>query len=160
MDDNLVMVPVPTHLLTEVYGFIARQTQERRDRGAERIQPKGMTGMASPAPDEATQNAGWTPQEIERDFRESPEAMKVILKTMAGRAGDRLTTEDFADAVATQLGRSRRTSSIAGVLGAHGRRVKNRYRKSNNYFDVTWDDAESGNAYTMSPKIAKIIQAL
>lgn len=65
---------------------------------------------------------GWTKEEIVRDYKESPkDSMQPILKAMAARPDEILTTDDFAKAVSAHTGKPPRSSSVAGVFGAYGK---------------------------------------
>jgi hypothetical protein len=57
---------------------------------------------------------------------ESPPAMLSILKALADRPGEWLTSHDLAAAI----GRKADWKTVAGTLGAFGRRCKNRYKMS------------------------------
>jgi len=50
--------------------------------------------------------------------------------------------------------------TIAGALGAYGRRVKNRYKRSSFPFNQSWDHANGEMRHGMTPDVAEIILRL
>jgi hypothetical protein len=87
--------------------------------------------------------ATWTPDLLERMYLESPKPIQQLLVTLAKRAGTVHTDEELAEAV----GRSR--TQLAGVLGAYGRRVKNRYGMEQWPFETIYDDAAGMYSYVI-----------
>jgi hypothetical protein len=88
--------------------------------------------------------ATWTPALLERMYLESPMPMQQFLVTLAKRAGTVHTAEEMAEAI----GRSR--SQLAGVLGAYGRRVKNRYGMEHWPFETIYDHAAGMYSYVIA----------
>ena len=51
-------------------------------------------------------------------------------------------------------------NSIAGMLGAYGNRVKNRYKQTTFPFQSRWDGNGGEQRHSMTPRVAEIIKAL
>jgi hypothetical protein len=66
---------------------------------------------------------GWTVPLLRRAYDESGDAMRAILQFLADNAGKEVTTYDVADGVEAM----KDWNSVAGALGAFGRRCSNRY---------------------------------
>ena len=91
--------------------------------------------------DKGQNGAAWTHELLERMYLESPKPMQQFLVTLAKRAGSVHTAEEMAEAI----GRSR--SQLAGVLGAYGRRVKNRYGMEHGPFETIYDHGSGMYSY-------------
>lgn len=114
MIDDLVNVAVPRQHLARVYGLIAE------------LDGGGVaTTIPSPIPAVAPSNGNdeWTPSRIRRMVQESDTAMRAILKELATHPEEWLTTTKLAAAI----GGSADWNTVAGTLGAFGRRRKSRY---------------------------------
>lgn len=159
---RLVPVYVPEDRVLDVYRYLGSTNGSAQTQAASA--EEGTTPAAAEVVEEigdGVAGTGWTEQEIVRDFEESPrDSMQPILKAMAARPGEVLTTDDFANAMSEHTGKPPRTSSVAGVLGAYGNRVKGRYGKSTWHFEAKWSDEASGVLYKMPAEVAEIIKAL
>jgi len=125
-----VEVLVPQHLVPDVYGLIAERLAAGSRNGGVAVNEELFTRM----------------------FLESPPAMRKFLLLLAGNAGKDLTTAEICKAV------DRTPMQLAGVLGAFGRRVKNRYKGAKKPFGARWDHAASTWAYRMEPEVADVIK--
>lgn len=86
----------------------------------------------------------WTSELLERMYLESPKPMQQFLVTLAKRAGTVHTAEELAAAI----GRNR--LQLAGVLGAYGRRVKNRYGMDQWPFETIYDHSAGMYSYVIT----------
>lgn len=129
--EEWVEVLVPQHLVPDVYGLIA----ERMAKGAATGSTVGV--------DEAL---------VERMFAESPPAMREVLLLLADNAGKELTTSEVTKAI------EHTPAQLAGVLGAFGRRRKNRYKGAIKPFVARWDHGEHTWTYRMSADVAEVIK--
>jgi hypothetical protein len=143
MSNEYVSVLVPKRHLTKVYGLIATLEGESE-----------VTPEVAPATE--TEEDGWTPELIRRQFEESPETIQRFQKLLADHQGEWLSTSDIATALNAKKG----SKTIAGALGAYGRRVSNRYSMKTWPFAWRWLHAEGQQSYCMSPEVADIIKAL
>jgi len=84
-------------------------------------------------------------------YRESPKPMKTFLAHLAKHAGQEFTAAEMAKAI------ERTRNQLAGVLGAFGRRCKNRYRWTKWPFFAYWDSDRKALVYRMTPEVAAFI---
>ena len=142
-NDELVSVMVPKRHLAKVYGLIAKLD------GGEAEQPSPSHGNA----DE------WTPSRIRTAVDQSPPAMRDILRALAERAGEWLTTHDLAQVIQGNPNADWKT--VAGTLGAFGRRVSSRYGLETLPFEGKYDHGEGCRVHRMSADMARLVlQAL
>lgn len=107
-----VNVPVPEHLVAQVMAFIVSLTS-------------GTAGAASAAPsDQSEASEDWTQAELRQLWDASAEPMRIVLQLLAKRAGKPVS----GDAIAQALGKKERGHTVAGMMGALGRRIKHRHR--------------------------------
>ena len=104
---------------------------------------------------------GWTGSEIERAYRESPPAMKAFIGALMEYQGEWLGTKELSEPVSEAIGKNYRWQEMAGMLGAFGRRVKNRYDKGDRwFFDVRRDHENSRWVYRVSPELAEFLKTV
>lgn len=140
---EFVSVLVPRRHLTRVYGLIASLEQH----GAGESEPTEST--------EAKEDQ-WPEDLIIRQYRESPESMKKIQRHLADHQGDEFSTTQLAEAIGAQYG----WNSVAGALGAYGRRVKNRYKRDSFPFQSRWDHEKEEQYHSMTSEVAEIIRSI
>lgn len=121
-----VNIAVPKERVFDVYAFLLL---ERR-------------GGAKKEEDE------WTEELLERAYQESPSPMAAFLEHLARNPGQWFTAEEMADAI------ERSRAQMAGVLGAFGRRVKNRYSMETWPFHSEYNHAEGMATYAMDDDVA------
>src|SRR5215211_2426890 len=93
-----VYVPVPVDKLEKVFQFLASLDDGEPERG-------DLEAL------------------VRRIYRESDDLFRDLLHLLAEQAEQPLSTEE----IAKKLGLERGTASLAGMLGAYGRRSNNRY---------------------------------
>lgn len=146
--EDLVNVLVPRKHLSQVYGLIA--------------QLEGATSSPTATLDEQPTNSGatdeWTPSRLRTMVEDSGPAMRDLLRAMAARPGEWLSTRDLAAALKNKPEADWNT--IAGTLGAFGRRVKSRYGLETWPFHYKRDHEHHCWIYSMSPEVAKPVIAL
>jgi hypothetical protein len=142
-DTDFVSIPVPKRHLTRVYGFIAA------------LEDAQATAQAAVGNGDGKEKI-WTPELLRRQFMESPDTIKRFQKLLAAHEGTWLSTSKIADA----LGAARGAKTVAGALGAYGRRVSNRYRMSTWPFENRWMHEEGQQSYCMPSEVAEIIKSL
>jgi len=149
-NEELVSVMVPKMHLAKVYGLIAKLDGGEAEQPA--AEPKPSTNPA-PNADE------WTPSRIRTAVEQSPPAMRDILRALADRAGEWLTTHDLAQAIQGNPNADWKT--VAGTLGAFGRRVSSRYGLETLPFEGKRDHGERCRVHRMSTDMARqVLQAL
>ena len=142
--DEYVSLLVPKRHLTRIYAFLgALDEQEPSSKATREVERNGA-------------GTGWTRELIERQYRESPPFMKRFQKHLAEHAGQEFSTRDMADALGAEKG----WNTVAGALGAYGRRVKNRYKQTEFVFTSYWDYARDQAYHSMPEEVAEIIRGL
>lgn len=139
--EEFVSILVPKRHLTQIYGYIA-----------------SLNGTATVAKETAPEakDDEWDRELIERQYRESPDSMKQFQKHLAANPGREFSTTEVADAIGAEYG----WNSVAGALGAYGRRVKNRYKRSTFPFQQRWNHEKGEMMHSMTPEVAAIINEL
>lgn len=137
-DAELVSILVPKQYVTRVYGFISTL-----DKGGE-VVAAGATERE------------WTPALVRRQFAESPDIIKRFQKILATNPGKRFSTSDMASKLNARKG----AKSVAGALGAFGRRTSNRYEMETWPFQYEWNHADGEMTYWMESEAAGIIKGL
>jgi hypothetical protein len=94
----------------------------------------GNGRQAQPRPPLA---ADWTDEQIARFYRESPARLQQGLRIILEAGDEGIGTVDLAEAVQYPYG----ANSVAGMLGAAGRRCQNRYGKSTLPWAARWHSA-------------------
>lgn len=149
--DELVTVMVPRRHLSHVYGLIASL-----DSG------EGNAPVAVPTPPPNGNGATleeWTPLRLRKMLQQSPPAMKDVLRTMAEHPDEWLTTQQLAAAI--QNNPNADWMTVAGTMGAFGRRVKNRYGLESSPFEKRYDHQAKSKVYRMSAATsAQVLQVL
>lgn len=79
---------------------------------------------------------GWSRDTVRRSYRESGDNMRVLLDFLADRPGQEVSSYDLADAIGARYG----WNSVAGMLGAFGRRSANRYGRTEPMWEVRYDE--------------------
>lgn len=127
---SYVYVPVPADRLEEVFRFLA-----------------GLNNGESERADlEAL---------VRRIYRESDEQFRYLLLLLADRPNQPLSTEEVAEALDLERG----TASLAGMLGAFGRRSNNRY-DSFWPFERLYNPSAEESELTMSEQVAALIRSI
>ncbi len=124
--EEWVEVLVPKQLVPDVYGLIAQRMSQ------------GFANTSVTVDEEL----------IDRMYRESPPAMRKFLELLADRPGADLTTAELSKAMIIT------PAQLAGVLGAFGRRRKNRYKGAKKPFSARWDHALHTWTYQMDADAA------
>jgi hypothetical protein len=92
-------------------------------------------------------------------LEQSPPAMKDVLRAMAKRTDEWLTTQQLAEAI--QNNPNADWMTVAGTMGAFGRRVKNRYGLETPPFEKRYDHEARSKVYRMSVATsAQVLQVL
>lgn len=140
MAEELVKVLVPRSRLLEVYALLGRLA----------------TGSPAEAAGEAMSDNEdlWDDALVERAYRDSSDKMKGLLDHLADNPGRRVRSEELAKVI----GYTR--PQLAGVLGAFGRRWKNRYRNSGRwFFRAEWSGDERSWLWWMEPEVAEVVRS-
>lgn len=140
-NDDLVTVQVPRSRLLEVYALLGR--------------PQAADQEADSVTEETGGPSVWPDALVARAYRESSPKMKAFLDYLADRPDARLKAAELADAVGYK------PHQFAGLLGAFGRRTKNRYRNPGGhwFFGAEWSSDEWSWIYWMPVEVAEVIKS-
>lgn len=157
--EDLVNVLVPRRHLSKVYGFIA--TLEGTGGTADPTStapddPGGASTGIAGAPGNGVSMDEWTPSRLRKMVEQSPPAMLDILTALSDRPGEWLSMEELAASLKDKPDADWNT--VAGTLGAFGRRVKNRYGIESWPFDNRYDHEVRGRVCRMNDGIARLIK--
>ncbi len=147
-ENELVSVLVPKRHLPKVYGLIAE------------LEGVEGTPQQSPPSDSPTgASDDWTSSRVQRMVSESPPAMRDILRAMAERPDQWVTVHQLAEAI---TGKDDATwNTVAGTMGAFGRRIKNRYGITEKPYEDRYDHTQGCKVFRMSKDMAdQVISAL
>lgn len=134
-----VAVPVPEDRVTEVYGLLS-------------VAPKPSEDQVGGEP--ADRGRRWDEAALREYLAEASDTIKGLAKYLAERPGQEVTTEE----VASELGLPHGWNSLAGALGAWGRKIGNR-----GFDDFPWESWWGTDGHTrmrMSPEVAEIVRKL
>jgi hypothetical protein len=128
--DEFVLVPVPKGRVQEVYALLAKE-------GA-RNTVSDQVGL-------------WTPKILERCYRESSVKTKLFLDYLAENAGRAVSGSEVGEVIKYS------SHQIAGMLGAAGRRITNRYKLP---WPFDWTTKDGLVVYTMNEENASVIRSV
>src|SRR4051794_34964806 len=120
MADEFVYVPVPARWAPQTYAFLAELAAD--DPEPEVTEPKNTADLDY--------------ETVARMYGESEAPHRRLLDLLANASDEWLYTSDIAEQLALPNG----SRSVAGMLGAFGRRAKHRY-KGQTPWDTEWDPA-------------------
>lgn len=136
----LVNVAVPEGYLGEVYALLGRLAKDE---------------PTAPEASKSDQD-WWTEKRLRRAFEESSPSQQAILRAMAQANGKWISVSE----VAAKVGAEYDWNSLAGALGAFGRRCRNRYKAKVRPFTRRYNPVKEEREYLMPPEIGKVIKAL
>jgi hypothetical protein len=151
---EFVMIPVPVDRVQEVYEVLGRPKQTSPLTAATET-PKAPNGYVNGT-------ISWPEDLLRRCYRESPPVMTVVFEHLATNAGREVTSAELAEAVGTGIGEpGYERAQLAGVLGAFGRRWKNRYERGGRHdgawpFRAEWSAEHEMFVYEMNTDVAKV----
>lgn len=158
MNDELVSVLVPKSLVTRLYAWVASQTQGN---GVTVAEPETAPAEADESTTPAPRLEQWTPEMVERMVRDSAPQMRRILKLLAERSEEWVTTDEFAAVLKHRPGVNH-SFTVAGTMGAFGRRHTHRYHDEYGIttlpFEGRWDYEKSCKINRMPKQIAVQVQ--
>ncbi len=118
-----VMMAIPAELVSAVTEFIEGKRE------------------ALPAPTGEDGKSGsfvhdWDRATVRRAYRESGNPMRRLLDFLSRHPDQEVSSYDLADAIEARYG----WNTVAGMLGAFGRRSANRYGRSDPMWEVRYDE--------------------
>jgi hypothetical protein len=151
--DDLVSVMVPRKHLSQVYGLIAKLD------GGDASGSAAVPVPTAPTNGNGAESDEWTPSRLRKMLQQSPPAMKDLLRVMAQHPDQWLTTQQLAKAIQGNANADWKT--VAGTMGAFGRRVKNRYALESFPFEKRYDHEAKSKVYRMTGAMsAQVLQVL
>ena len=148
--NEFVMVPVPSDRVLEVYWYLSIPTpDEEREDGPPLLRAVRAEGSSIKT------ELVWTPDLLKDQFARSPKSLKAIQRHLAANPGVEYTTDELAEVMNATNG----WQSVAGALGAYGRRIKNHYGLPWP-FSCDYDEDRGRYVYSMHPENAEVIAAL
>ncbi len=146
MSEEFQQVPVPHAFVGDVYAFVA---QLMADNGAAEDATIDIVPPEEEVPEHPTEEM------VRRIYEESHETHRRLLKALAARPDEWVSSEELAEALHLSGGRA----SLAGTLGALGKRANHRY-KGQKPFTSVWDAHAYQAKHLMTAEVAKVINAL
>jgi hypothetical protein len=140
---EFVYVPIPSEQVPAVYRLLAAAGQDT---------VPSVAGAPDGSPDPA---AIPDPELIRRMYRESYEGHKQLMALLA-QAPDEWT---YTAEIATALRVAKGARGVAGMLGAFGRRSKNRYGHQKPWISE-WDGGREEVRHMMPAEVAKTVNAM
>jgi len=150
-NDDLVSVMVPRNYLSRVYGLIAEL-----DGAKGTTQNSNSESSLSTDDQDAGPAVEWTPLRLRKMISQThSSAMRDILRVLAENAGEWLTSHRLAASIEGKPDADWNT--VAGTLGAFGRRVRNRYGLKTWPFEHRHNHSEKCGTYRMKAEIATLV---
>jgi hypothetical protein len=148
-----VLMAIPAELVSAVSEFL-----EKQGRSGAFLPPETRLAPFPPADRHAEEGGfvhGWDEATVRRAYRESADGMRRLLDFLARNPGQEISSYELADAVEARYG----WNTIAGMLGAFGRRCVNRYGRSLPMWEFRYD-SEGRILLTMPNGPAKAIRGV
>lgn len=147
-ENELVMVPVPKHLLKKVYYLIATD-------GTEPQTPPAMTRREA-------QGQEWTAERLRQAATDGGEYLCRVFRTLRDQRDEWVAATDLAATLGTDLaGKPATPNTLYGVLGSFERRRKKVYAGTTVWpFDYRPNPATGEAEYSMPASIADRLQNL
>ncbi len=138
------LVPTPREFVGDVYALLARLMANNDE--------QVRNNLSTAADDE---EITLTPALIRRMYEDSYEPHRRLFKFLATRPDEWIFPDDIVEAL--ELGNG--AKSLAGMLGAFGRRAKHRYGGLRP-FESRWDVDAGQSKHRMTAEVAAVIDEL
>lgn len=139
---EFVYVPVPSEHVHAVYRLLASADRD-------------STGSTAHAPDAGDPAELPDPELVRRMYRESYESHRQLMALLAQTPGEWIYTKDIAQTLNIAKG----ARGVAGMLGAFGRRSKNRYGHKKPWISQ-WDGAREEARHMMPAEVAQVVNSI
>lgn len=147
--EDMVEILVPKKHVVAVYGYIAALEQTEGGNEAPVDEPSGGSPVG---PDD---NEDWSPRLLRLMYDQSPPAMVRILEYLADNSDREVPSKELVEAI----GPNATNNTLAGTLGAFGRRVKNRYNTEGWPFDAYYSHEYGSLVYVMDGWVAEKLRS-
>jgi hypothetical protein len=151
--DEMVEVLVPKKHVVAVYGYIAGLEQGRGDRET----PESNISDA-PQPVGPDDNEEWSPRQLRLLYDQSPPAMILILDYLSENPDREVASEELVKVLKDRKPDAN-SNTLAGTLGAFGRRVANRYGMESWPFDAYYSHEHYSIVYVMDGWVAEKLRS-
>lgn len=121
-----VLMAVPAELVPAVTAFLESQDSGRPS--------SGHSAVPGGAAEEGFVH-GWNRDLVQRAYRESADQMRRLLRFLADQPNVEVSSYELADAIGAKFG----WNTVAGMLGAFGRRSVNRYGRDEPMWEYRFD---------------------
>lgn len=138
-------VPTPREFVGQVYGLLARLMAD----GGNGV---GIVEGDSAAVEPGAGEVALTPDLVRRMYEESLDPHRKLFKYLAKHPDEWIHSDALAKAL--QLGSGNK--SLAGMLGAFGRRAKHRYNGLRPFVSE-WDGSAGQVRHRMTAEVAKVV---
>lgn len=149
---EFISVMVPANRVMEVYAYLAKAPQTATQDNAGISEPNYSSDVHQYF--RLPESTDWPESLLRRTYRESSPAMKAVLDVLIEKAGTTVHSHELVAALSKQRGKQCNHLHLAGTIGAFGRRVANRYQRSDWPMYSFWDSAANEVQYRMSPVVA------
>ncbi len=139
------LIPTPREFVGPVYRLLANLMADG----------EGSGDVTAAAEEGDSEEPTLTPDLVRRMFEESHEHHREMLKSLAAHPDEWF----YSDALAQRLGLEGGSRSLAGMLGAFGRRANHRY-SGLKPFVSEWDAGAYQARHKMPAEVAQIIRDL
>jgi hypothetical protein len=140
-----VMMAIPAELVPAVTTFLEGQETASLPGGLSRVsEEEAKAGFVH----------GWNRSLVQRAYKESADQMRRLLEFLAHHPNQEVSSYELADAIEAKFG----WNTVAGMLGAFGRRCVNRYGRLEPMWDYRYD-AEGRILITLPIGPAEAIQS-
>ena len=148
MSEKMVQVLVPEKHVVAVYGYIAAL-----ERGEDVEAP--VSGASSePKHNGPAENEEWSPKLLRLLYDQSPPAMVLILDYLAENPDREVTSAELVEVLKGRKADAN-SNTLAGTLGAFGRRVANRYGMDGWPFEADYSHEHHMIVYVMDGWVAE-----
>lgn len=152
MEKNMVMVPVPEWLVTDVYRFIVAE-EERGTKSEKGEQYSSETQQ----PEDWRYSYSWSEDDLKDVLENGTRAMKIVLPYLADHPDERVEGQVLADLV---YGPGARMQQLGGALGSFTKTAYKRYGRRKWPFEAIHNDEERSWEYVMYSDTAEKVRKL
>lgn len=151
---ELVSVMVPVDRLTEVYALLGSPKGFHEERN-----PNLMVSSSKITKDvhqyfRPVESRDWPESLLQLAYNESSPAMKTVLDVLIEKAGETVHSHELVAALSRHRNEECTHLTLAGTIGAFGRRVSNRYQREDWPMYSFWDSSANEVQYRMDPEVA------
>lgn len=152
MSEKMVQVLVPEKHVVAIYGYIAEL-----ERGGAGNEAPVSAPHSEPEHNGPGENEEWSPKKLRLLYEQSPPAMVLILDYLAENPDREVTSGELVEVLKGRKADAN-SNTLAGTLGAFGRRVANRYGMDGWPFEAYYSHEHYSLVYVMDGWVAEKIR--